>query len=234
MAEDDQRKLAGELAGMWRDAPIGRRPGWRYHQNNDMFVLSDAAVLHSILRHVRPRRYIEVGSGFSSAMALDTADRYLPGLEFTFIEPYPERLLGLLRDADSERTTLIRSGVQDVSLEVYRQLSAIDVLFIDSTHVVKSGSDVNWLLFEVLPTLASGVVVHFHDFFWPFEYPELWLNEKRAWNELYMLRPYLSYNSAVRMMLFNSWLWQAEPELVRDVLPQAAGERPGSLWLQVA
>ncbi|MET8801342.1 class I SAM-dependent methyltransferase [Streptomyces sp. NPDC004546] len=234
MAEDSQRKLAAQLAESWRDVPIGRRPDWRYHPDNDMFVLSDAAVLHAVLRHVRPKRYVEVGSGFSSAMAMDTADRHLPGLEFTFIEPHPERLLGLLGAADRERSTLIRSCVQDVPLDVFRRLAPDDVLFIDSTHVAKAGSDLNWLLFDVLPALAPGVVVHFHDVFWPFEYPDSWLNEKRAWNEVYMLRAYLSYNSAVRMMLFNSWLWQAEPELVRDALPHAADQRPGSLWLKVS
>lgn len=233
LAESDQRKLGGELAEMWRDVPLSHRRDWRYRPDNSMFVLSDAAVLHSMLRHLQPERYIEVGSGFSSAMVLDTADRHLPDLKCTFIEPYPERLLGVLRDDDLRRATLIRRGVQDVPLEVYAQLAAGDVLFIDSTHVAKAGSDVNWLLFRVLPTLAPGVVVHVHDIFWPFEYPESWLNEGRAWNELYMMRAYLAHNSTMRVLLFNSWLWQNEPGLVRAALPQAAEQTPGSLWLQV-
>lgn len=234
LAEARQRQLAGELASMWSDVPVTRHRDWRYYRDNSMFGLSDAAVLHSMLRYLQPKRYVEVGSGFSSALALDTADRYVPELEVTLIEPYPERLMGLLRSADHERITLMRSGIQDVPMGAYQQLSARDVLFIDSTHVAKAGSDVNWLLFEVIPRLAPGVVVHFHDIFWPFEYPEEWLRERRAWNELYMLRAYLSGNGAMRMMLFNSWLWQAEPELVRRALPQAAEEQPGSLWLEVA
>jgi predicted O-methyltransferase YrrM len=233
LAEERQRQLGGELAGMWGNVPTARHRDWRYYRDNRMFGLSDAAVLHSMLRYLQPKRYIEVGSGFSSAMALDTADRYLPELELTLIEPHPERLMELLRSADRERITMIRSGVQDVPMETYQQLSAQDVLFIDSTHVAKAGSDVNWLLFQVIPKLSPGVVVHFHDIFWPFEYPEVWLREKRAWNELYMLRAYLSGHSSLRVMLFNSWLWQAEPELVLGALPQAAEEQPGSLWLEV-
>lgn len=232
LREGEQRDLAATLSAYWRDVPTTRTDGWRYHPDNTMFGLADAAIYHSMLRELRPRRLIEVGSGFSSAIALDTADRHLPDLELTFIEPYPDRLLGLLTDADRARCRLIRAAVQDVPLQTYDQLGDGDLLFIDSTHVSKVGSDVNWLVFEVLPRLADGVIVHFHDIFWPFEYPAEWLHEGRGWTENYLLRAFLSYNDRFRVLLFNSWVWRAEPELVRGTLPSTMDQTPGGIWLR--
>jgi hypothetical protein len=232
LREQEQRELAARLSAHWPDVPAARRDGWRYHPDNPMFGLADAAIYHSVLRELRPRRLVEVGSGFSSAIALDTADRHLPDLEFTFVEPYPERLLGLLDDADRDRCRLVRSPVQDVPIETFTSLGDGDLLFIDSTHVSKAGSDVNWLVFEVLPRLADGVIVHFHDIFWPFEYPEAWLREGRGWTENYLLRAFLTYNERFRVLLFNSWVWHAEPELVRRTLPTTVDEVPGGIWLR--
>lgn len=232
LREQQQREFATRLSTHWPQVPATRAEGWRYHPDNTMFGLADAAVYHSVLRELRPRRLIEVGSGFSSAIALDTADRYLPDLELTFIEPYPQRLLGLLDSADQGRCRLIRAAVQDVPLQTYDQLGTGDLLFVDSTHVCKAGSDVNWLLFQVLPRLADGVVVHFHDIFWPFEYPEEWLREGRGWTESYLLRAFLTYNDRFQVLLFNSWVWQAERELVRVTLPTTVDQIPGGLWLR--
>ncbi|HEY0640481.1 MAG TPA: class I SAM-dependent methyltransferase [Pseudonocardiaceae bacterium] len=233
---DAQRALVTELAPLWADLPdelpMTAATGWRYHQVNAMFGLADAAVYSAMLRHLRPRRVIEVGSGFSSAIALDTADRWLPEVSFTFVEPYPERLLGLLDERDRARTTLLRAPVQDVPLSTYDALCPGDLLFVDSTHVSKAGSDVNWLVFEVLPRLADGVVVHFHDVFWPFEYPREWLREGRGWTENYLLRAFLAYNTRFEILLFNSWLWQAERELVARTLPATLDQHPGGIWLR--
>lgn len=230
LREQEQLELAATLSVHWPDVPTARTDGWRYHPDNNMFGLADAAIYHSMLRELRPRRLVEVGSGFSSAIALDTADRHLPDLEFTFVEPYPERLLTLLDDADRDRCRLVRSPVQDVPMDTFTSLGDGDLLFIDSTHVSKVGSDVNWLVFEVLPRLADGVVVHFHDIFWPFEYPQAWLREGRGWTENYLLRAFLSYNERFRVLLFNSWVWHAEPEL-RATLP-TTNEVPGGIWLR--
>jgi len=229
---DGQRALAKTLSGFFADVPTGRTEGWRYHPDNSMYGLADAAVYHAMLRHARPRRVVEVGSGYSSAIALDTADRHLPGVEFTFIEPYPQRLLGLLTEQDRERCTLLRKPVQEAGMEPYEALAAGDILFIDSTHVSKAGSDVNFLFFEVLPRLAEGVLVHVHDVLWPFEYPAGWLREGRAWTEAYLLRAFLTHNSAFGIELFNSWLWHREPSLVRELLPAVADQLPGGIWLR--
>ncbi|WP_051450681.1 class I SAM-dependent methyltransferase [Actinospica robiniae] len=229
-----QRILFKELAATFADVPTTAAEGWRYRPENNMYGLGDAAVYHGMLRRFPPSRIVEVGSGFSSAVALDTADRFLSDadLKFTFIEPYPDRLLALLGDRDRERCTLIRKPVQDAGTEVFEELEAGDLLFIDSSHVSKAGSDVNLLFFEILPRLADGVLVHVHDIVWPFEYPERWLRQRRGWTEAYLLRAFLAFNSAFSIELFNAWLWHCEPELVREALPSAAGQVPGGIWLR--
>lgn len=229
---DGQRELAKRLSGYFADVPTTRTPGWRYEPDNSMYGLADAAVYHAMLRHFAPRRVVEVGSGFSSAIALDTADRYLREVSFTFIEPYPQRLLGLLSPQDHARCELLRLPVQEAGTEPYAGLEAGDFLFIDSTHVSKAGSDVNFLLFQILPRLADGVIIHVHDVLWPFEYPERWLREGRGWTEAYLLRAFLAYNSAFSIELFNSWLWHSEPGWVREMLPAAADQLPGGIWLR--
>ena len=160
-----------------------------------MFGHADAALYRAILSYLRPSRIIEVGSGFSTAVALDEADANpgLAGLEITCVEPYPQRLLALLRSSD--HVTLLRCPVQDVPLEAFDKLGAGDILFIDSSHVAKAGSDVTWLLLRVLPRLVPGVAVHLHDIFWPFTYRADWLEERRDWNEAYFLHAFLSGNA---------------------------------------
>ena len=104
-------------------------------------------------------------------------------MKTTFIDPYPERLLGLLRPEDHDRAEIRVEPVQAVDLAVFDVLGPGDVLFIDSTHVARTGGDVVHDVFTILPRLASGVRVHFHDMFYPFEYPAAWVFEGRAWNE---------------------------------------------------
>lgn len=220
-------RLLGELAG---NPLVARQPGLRYQASNDWFPLPDAAVLYALLQFERPRRVIEVGSGHSSAVMLDADQHALGGqLEFTFIEPFPERLDGLLRAEDRRRVTILRQPVQEVGLEVFASLAAHDMLFIDSSHVSKIGSDVNHLVFRVLPALAPGVVVHFHDVYFPFEYPPEWLEMGRYWNEAYLLRAFLEYNGAFEMLWFGSYM-QA---FFADRLPEALRRpRAASLWLR--
>lgn len=217
------------LASSMRDVLASSPPGPRYREANNMFGGADAAIYRAMLSRLRPSRIIEAGSGFSTAVALDEADAVpvLAGLEVTCIEPYPSRLEGLLKSDDA--VTLLRQPVQDVSTETFAKLGADDVLFIDSSHVAKAGSDVAWLLLHVLPRLAPGVVVHVHDIFWPFTYQATWLAEGRDWNEAYFLHAFLSGNTSWEIILFASWLWREHPELVPERL---AGQRPGSIWLR--
>ena len=147
-------------------------PGLRYYFDNPYFSYGDAVILYSMLRHRQPRRIVEVGSGFSSAVMLDTNDRFCSRrITMTFIDPYPQRLLSLLSEDDLSRHEVIGGVVQNVPLERFTSLGAGDVLFIDSSHVAKVGSDVVHLVTSVLPQLSKGVVIHFHDVFWPFDTP---------------------------------------------------------------
>lgn len=127
--------------------PLHRR--W---EPNTMYGSLNAAVLQAMLIEMRPSHFVEVGSGFSTAVALDVADEDVPGLRVTCVEPYPKRLLSRLRPGDQDRLTLLQSRVQDLDpRHIADQLRPGDVLFIDSTHVVKPGSDVVWLMLTPCP-----------------------------------------------------------------------------------
>jgi predicted O-methyltransferase YrrM len=230
---DQQIALIKELARFYDELPFPRTqsPESRYWFENWAYSYADAIFLYSMLRHLRPRHVIEVGSGFSSAAMLDTADRWLPETSFTFIDPDTSTLDALLRPADRERVTIIRAKLQDVPLTTFDTLVANDILFIDSTHVSKTGSDVNRILFDILPRLASGVHVHFHDVFYPFEYPKEWVYEGRAWNEDYILRAFLEYNDAFDIVLFGTWLARFHRELLAGMMPLTLENPGGSLWL---
>lgn len=186
-----------------------------------MFGWADASVYRAMLGWLQPERIIEAGSGYSTMIALDE------GYPVTCIEPHPDRLLSLVRPGDP--VTLLRQLVQDVPLSLYGELAAGDILFIDSSHVVKAGSDVCWLLLRVLPRLAPGAMMHLHDIFWPFEYPAAWLREHRDWTEDYLLNAFLSGNAGWEILWFSSWLWRCHPEVVPEHL---RAEDPGSIWLR--
>jgi Methyltransferase domain len=222
LREAAQLDLAAQLAPVLQEPPSGPR----YREANDMLGPADAAVYRAVLRHFRPARIIEAGSGWSTALALDERDRGLP-LGITCIEPYPARLESLLLPGD--RVRLLREGAQDVPQGVFGELAAGDVLFIDSSHVAKAGSDVTWLMLHVLPLLAAGVIVHVHDVFWPFTYPRRWLEERRDWNEAYLLHAFLTGNSQWEILLWPSWLWRNHPTAVPGRL---AKDEPGSIWLR--
>lgn len=210
------------------------RDGVRFGYVNDFFSYADAIVLASLLCVLAPKRLIEVGSGHSSAAILDVNEHLLNHqIECTFIEPYPKRLRSLCSDADLARTRLIETRLQDVDSSVFAQLEANDVLFIDSSHVCKTGSDVNRLFFEILPQLRSGVFVHIHDVFFPFEYPAHWvLNERRAWSESYLLRAFLSFNAAFRIRFWNDYFALAHRELIDETFPLWLKNTGGSIWIE--
>jgi hypothetical protein len=227
--EEAQLDLLKQLAGWWSDVPEGGSASHRYYSENAMYGLADAAVYFGMLRYIKPKRIIEVGCGLSSAVAMDYADAYDSDLSLTFIEPNPQRLESIMRPSDRSRCTVIDKQVQDVDLSVYAALEPGDALFIDSSHIVKPGSDVNWLYLEVLPTLPSGTFVHIHDIFWPFEYPVEWLQERRDWTEGYLLRALLTDSDRWRVLLFSNWLWQNHRELFRGA--NSRGPGPGSFWM---
>lgn len=234
--ESKQAQLAQIFAEYYPDCPLAREPttGKRYYGSNNAFPYSDAFILHSFIRHLRPRKVVEIGSGFSSAALLDTLNFIgAHETECCFIDPYPALLSSLLQPQDS-RHVIIPQRVQEAPTNLFQQLERGDILFIDSTHVSKVDSDVNHEIFKILPLLKPGVIVHIHDIYWPFDYPEEWIREGRAWTEAYLVRAFLQYNPRFKILYFNSYL---HPRIRASIFgPNSLDLGPndgGSLWLEV-
>lgn len=199
----------------WTDDPQpDLRPRLRYHYGNRPYAHGDGLFTACMLAHAKPRRYVEIGSGYSTLLALDVRDRLLTGVdtEIVSIEPYPAVLRELLAGERPERFRLIEQKAQDIDPALIESLEANDVLLIDSTHVAKAGSDVNHIFFELLPLVAPGVYVHVHDVFANFEYPREWVFQRRAWSEAYLLRSFLQFNDAFEVVFWGAWLAEHHPE----------------------
>jgi hypothetical protein len=232
LREQAQLAMLSELGVSSAEHPWDRdaRAGVRYGFDNPNFQEGEALVLLGLMRLARPRRVIEVGCGWSSCALLDVNARFLGGAaRCTFIEPYPELLQELVGD---EQLDVRPASVQDVALSLFDELGDGDMLIVDSTHVAKVGSDVNHLLFEVLPRLAPGVLVHVHDVYYGFEYPRTWVYQGRAWNEAYVLRALLMFSTAWEIVFFNSFMAARHPEAFAAGLPAAAASPGSSLWLR--
>jgi predicted O-methyltransferase YrrM len=211
----------------------GKGSKYRYAFDNPAYSWGDGSGLHAMLRHHRPKRIIEIGSGWSSACMVDTVEHYLDGAcSLTFVEPNP----ALVRELIGKFTGQARyfeQPVQHVPLAIFEELETGDIVFIDSTHVLRTGSDVCFELFEILPCLRPGVLVHFHDMFWPFEYPRAWaVDENRSWNELYAVRAFLTDNAHWRIILFNDYLARFERPMLEVTYPQFLRNSGGALWLE--
>jgi Methyltransferase domain len=204
----------------------------RYYYMNGMFPVLDAEFLFGALCLFQPRRVVEVGSGFSSLVTADANRRVFGGgIDVTCVEPWPRDFLV----AGVEGITrLVPSRMEDAGLALFENLEAGDLLFIDSSHVSKVGSDVNFLFFEVLPRLKPGVYVHLHDIFLPDEYLKPWvLDEERSWNEQYLLHAFLMYNHDWRVVWMAHYMLSRHREAVSSVFPRCpALGAGGSFWMQ--
>jgi predicted O-methyltransferase YrrM len=230
-----QFELLDQFRDWYSEQPFSRTkiPGRRYYFDNVNFSYTDAIVLYCMMRYLKPKKIVEVGSGFSSAAMLDVNDVLFDGqIDLTFIDPYPGLLLDLLKETDTSSTRVLGERVQDVDLDVFRRLEANDILFIDSSHVSKTGSDLNHLVFRVLPVLQDGVYVHFHDIFYPFEYPPEWALEGRAWNEVYLLHAFLAHNPAYHIEFFNTFLIHNYRDRIAAEFPLFLKSVGGSLWVR--
>lgn len=233
---EDQLRLVSSLARYHADQPFAAEPSppLRYHLRNEWFSYSDGLFLHCLMRHLKPTRIIEIGSGFSSAVMLDTSERFLDGsVQLTFIEPHPERLYSLLTPHDRARAQIVEKRLQDVDFSIFGELRAGDIVFVDSSHITKIDSDVNHIFFQILPALERDVFIHIHDIFYPFEYPRSWvLDNGWFWNEAYLARAFLQYNTAFRIELFSSYLERFHRRALEEHMPLTL-ESPGqSLWLR--
>jgi hypothetical protein len=200
-----------------------------YYTNNGQFGWLDAFALFCLLRIIRPSRIVEIGSGFSTLLMADVSKRFLAEIpEILCIEPYPKAFL-----LDLGEVTLIEKLIQETSLKPFEDLGAGDILFVDSSHVCKTASDLHYILFEILPILKSGVIVHFHDVFLPAEYPKQWvIEENRSWNEQYFIRLMLTFSKSFRVMFSSSFASANLSELVTEAAgPEIAAYGGGSLYL---
>jgi hypothetical protein len=236
--ESEQLALLDELGKYSAEVPFEdeRKPDLRYFFKGDVtgFSYPGALALYAMIRYLAPKKIIEVGCGKSSCVMLDTNEFFLDNkATCTFIDPYPGKLLSLIKKNDLDKHELISKKIQEVELEKFRTLSAGDILFIDSSHISKVGSDVNYIFFEVLPCLNSGVYIHFHDIFYPFEYLREWVYEGRFLNENYMLRTFLQYNSKFKIVLFGDFLQHFYSEQIAQKMPlHMKRKRAGYIWLR--
>jgi len=203
-------------------------PG-HFHLNNGLFDGTDALVAYCIARHFQPRLIIEVGSGFSSLVAAEAIARNGKS-ELICIEPFP---LDFLRKGVPGLRSLIEKKVEDIDLEFFSQLGSDDVLFIDSSHTVRIGGDVNYLFLEVLPRLKPGVIVHVHDIFFPFDYRRDWVvDELRFWAEQYLLQAFLTFNSEFEVLMANGYLGHHYMEDLKATFPNSPWWGGGSFWMR--
>jgi hypothetical protein len=231
MNEAGQLALLNEFAGRFK-AEYDNVPPMNIRS------MPDWEVLYCMIRKFRPRRVIEIGSGISTrvtARALEkNREETGTAAVFTAVDPVPrvevpERLAGL--------TELRRGAVQDVPLSEFQALGENDILFIDSSHVLRIGGDVQYEFLEVIPRLRPGVLVHVHDIYLPFEYRREWVMERSIfWTEAYLLQAFLAFNSAFETVLSTSYLHHRHPEAMSRAfsLYDPSARPPGSFWMRRA
>lgn len=224
------------FAPFYKDFPFvdEPRPDMRFHMDNTVYSRGDAVVLYSMIRLLEPKRIVEVGSGMSTCLLLDVNRLFFNNrIDITSIDPFPERMMAMIGPEDRAHLTVVPKRLQDMSSDFVATLQPGDILFFDSTHVSKCDSDVNHIFFELLPAVAPGVHIHFHDMFYPFEYPKQWLLDiGAAWNELYLMRAFLSYNRQFRVNLFSDYLGLFHAGHVARTIPAFMRGIGGSLWLE--
>lgn len=196
---------------------------------NRCFDGTDALVTYCMIRHFKPQMIIEVGGGYSSLVSGRAAAENGQS-PLICIEPFPPDFL--LKGVPGMRS-LIQKKVEDVEIDFFSQLQSGDILFIDSSHTVKIGGDVNYLFLEVVPRLQPGVIVHVHDIFFPFDYRRDWvLDEFRFWTEQYMLRAFLAFNSDFEVLLCNSYLAYRYLDHFKATFPSSPWWGGGSFWMR--
>ena len=213
-------------------------PQWRlnsneYHFNNGSFESGDAEYWYSLIRAIKPKRIIEIGSGYSTLIAIKAIEcnqRNDPNYECEHIciEPFEMPWL------EQTGVSVIRKKVEDVELSFFSKLQDNDILFIDSSHIIRPQGDVLFEYLELLPSLNKGVIVHVHDIFTPKNYLNEWLiDQVRFWNEQYLLEAFLSHNGSWKIIGALNYLHHHHYEKLKSVAPFLTPARePGSFYIQ--
>lgn len=208
----------------------------QYHVFNPTFSSVDGEILYCMIRHFKPRRVFEVGSGNSTLLAAQAllknqGETGMPAQLVAF-EPFPN---AVLRNGFPGLSRLVVSKVEDVPMSVFEELEANDILFLDSSHVLKIGGDVQYEFLEILPALRKGTVVHIHDIFLPREYPRrLIMKRRRFFSEQYLLQAFLAFNRSFEILWAGSWMHCAHPEILEMAFKSydKNANWPGSFWIR--
>lgn len=226
----DRLNYGDELRGV----PNAKLSDTEFGFDQAMYGPGDAEIYYSLIRHFRPRRIVEIGSGQSTLMALkaiaaNRADDAAYACDVTCIEPYEMPWL------EQVGVNVVRERVETVSLDRFAALGAGDMLFIDSSHVIRPYGDVLREFHEILPSLAPGVLVHVHDIFTPRDYPESWLRvQRRLWNEQYLLEAFLAFNPRFEVICAANWLKHNHWEALSRACPvMTQAHEPGAFWMRV-
>jgi len=231
------RRFRREYEAFPARKPAGSPPH-TYYLSNGYFDDIDGYVLYSMVRQFRPRRVIEIGSGnttylFAQAIARNRNDDRRYRCDLTAIEPYPN---DVLKAGFPGLTRLIAKPVQQVPLAEFQKLRQNDILFIDSSHILKIGSDVQYEILEILPRLAKGVLVHFHDIFLPSEYPRNWVEEmNRYFTEQYIVQAFLAFNESFEVLLAPAYLHARQPRAMEAAFQSYHRNQewsPASFWIR--
>jgi hypothetical protein len=216
---------------------VPRRPNDKaqFYFQNGSFGCGDAEIYYNIIRRFKPARIIEVGSGYSSVLAQQALRKNREqDAGYTYrhicIEPFENTWL------ESVGAEIERKRVEDCPLSFFQQLEAGDILFIDSTHMIRPQGDVLFEILSLIGTLKKGVLIHVHDIFTPRDYPKRWvLGDRRFWNEQYLLEAYLCFNESFEVVAAVNWLKNNHFDLLCACCPVLAQEptaQPGSFWFQ--
>ena len=201
----------------------------RFHWRNPAFGPYDAATYYCMARHFQPRRIIEIGAGYSSLIAVEAAGRN-GATEITCVDPYPHDFL-----KSSVSVKLLPKQIQSVELGTFTNLQDGDFLFVDSSHMSKIGSDMNDIIFRILPAVSNGVLIHFHDIFLPFDYPANWVKKRGIfYNEQYLLLALLMFNPCFEVVLANQFLCRTSGDELRRAFPDVPNGPVGgsSFWMR--
>lgn len=233
---DDRRflSLLAQLvpfAAEIRQFPLQPSAGAEFWFRNGGYEDLDATSLYCMVRKFKPRRIIEAGCGHSSrlislACRKNQAEGY-PAV-CTFIEPYPSDRIPMNTLAGQ----LLVKKIEDVPLETFQNLQAGDILFIDTSHVIKMQSDCCYEYLQIIPSLTAGVLLHVHDIYTPYDYPEDLITKNQfAFNEQYALECLLTHNPRMEVLLPVFYLWTDYATQAGELFPPPSG-RPGAIWLQ--
>ena len=226
-----QCKWSEEISGMLHR----KRESRAFDFEKTMFGRGDADMLYNFIRLYRPARVIEIGSGDSTLIARFAITKNAEEIpdyvcDHVCIEPYEMPWL------ETAGVKVIRERVENVELDFFLELRSNDILFIDSSHVIRPFGDVTRELQQIVPSLAPGVIVHVHDIFTPRDYPEAWLrNERRLWSEQYLLEAFLAYNSDFEILAAVNWLKHNHFEELSKACPSlltGLASNPGSFWFR--